>query len=119
MQIYSRRGFSLVEIMIVVAIIAIFLAISVPNYFKSGKTSAKNVCINNLKQIDSAIDRWAIDNDIPEGTVPSTSQEDEIYNYFHGDKPVCPSGGEYSIHATGSKPQVTCTRADIGHVLPE
>lgn len=121
MLIYtSKGGYTLVEIMIVVTIIAIFLAIAVPNYFKSGKISARNICINNLKQIDGAVERWAIDNNMPEGTVPSVSQEEDIYNYVDGGKPVCPSRGEYAIHAVGAKPQVTCSMAESeAHKLPD
>ena len=120
MPIYSDKGYTLVEIMIVVAIIAIFLSISVPNYLKAGKTSARNVCINNLKKIDGAIDQWAMDDSIQAGIVPSPSQENDIYNYVDGGKPECPSKGEYTIHAVGSKPQVTCSKAESdGHKLPD
>ncbi len=119
MPIYTRRAYTLVEIVIVVTIIAVLLAIIVPNYFKAGKSSAKNVCINNLKKIDAAIDQWAIDNSIAAGTIPSRSQEDDIYGYVKSGKPECPSKGDYAIHAVGSKPQVTCGKEDEGHKLPE
>jgi prepilin-type N-terminal cleavage/methylation domain-containing protein len=119
MRINSRKAYTLVEIMIVVAIIAIFIAISVPNYFKSSKTSAKNMCMNNLKQIDGAMEQWALDNQVGEGTVPSLFQQDEIYCYVDDGMPGCPLSGEYTIRSMGSKPQVTCSKEDEGHALPE
>ena len=119
MYISSHKAYTLVEITIVIAILAILTSIALPNYLSSGKISAKNVCINNLKQIDGAVERWALDNNILTGTVPSSGQEDEIYFYIDGGKPKCPSGGEYTICAVGSNPQARCDREnDEGHKLP-
>lgn len=118
MVLSSRRGFTLVEIMIVVAVMAILLSVALPNYLKSGKSTAKNACILNLRQIDGAMEQWAINNNILAGTIPSSSQDEEIYSYVDGGIPTCPSAGEYSIHAIGSLPQVTCSREDEGHKLP-
>src|SRR6185295_658050 len=59
----SRRlGFTLVEIMIVVAIIGLLGAIAIPNFVKARTTSQKNACINNLRNIDGAIQQWAVEN---------------------------------------------------------
>jgi len=119
MVVVSRKAYTLVEIVIVVAVIAIITAIAILNYMKSGQTSSKNICISNLRQIDAAMDQWAFDNSIKAGTVPSASQEDMIYGYLDAGKPTCPSVGEYEIHAVGAKPQVTCSKEDDGHKLPE
>lgn len=119
MHIRSHKAFTLVELMVVVVILAIILAIALPNYLKSGKNSQKTVCIANLERIDSAIDQWVLDNHISPGTVIAESDEEIIYsNYVKGGKPKCPSGGVYTIHAVGSKPQVTCSRENEGHQLP-
>jgi prepilin-type N-terminal cleavage/methylation domain-containing protein len=119
MFIIFRKAFTLVEIMIVLVILAIMLAIAVPNYLNSGKTSQKTVCIANLERIDSAVDQWAIDNHMAAGAVLSESQEEDMYsNYVKGGKPKCPSGGTYTIHGVGTKPQVTCSHEDEGHKLP-
>ncbi|MDD5495480.1 MAG: prepilin-type N-terminal cleavage/methylation domain-containing protein [Candidatus Omnitrophica bacterium] len=111
----SLTGFTLVEIMIVVAIIAIIIAIALPNYLKTSTVSKKTICINNLKQIDAAIDQWAMENDIPKGAQAT----EEVYDYVNGSRITCPSGGVYTLHSVGSKPQVTCSLENEGHKLPE
>ena len=57
MKIRNSRnaGFTLVEIMIVVAIIGLLAAIAIPNFVRARTTSQQNACINNLRQIDGAI----------------------------------------------------------------
>jgi len=119
MLIRGRKGYTLVEIMIVVAVLAILMSVAVPNYFKSGKASYKSVCISNLRQIDAAMEQWAMDNNIPAGTVLKSLQEESVYNYIDGGRIDCPANGEYSMHAISSKPQVICSLEDEGHRLPD
>jgi len=57
-----KAGFTLVEIMIVVAIIGLLCAIAVPSFLHARARSQQNACINNLRQIDSAINEWALEN---------------------------------------------------------
>ena len=118
MIIFERKGFSLIEIMIVVAIIAIAMSIAIPNFFRISVISKKTVCINNLKKITAAVEQWAIDNNISSGASLTAQQEDDVYhNYIRNGKPKCPSDGVYTINAVGTNPQVECSDEAEGHRL--
>jgi len=57
----KRGGFTLVEIMIVVAIIALLAAIAVPGFLRARKRSQASKVLNDLRMIDSAMDQYAIE----------------------------------------------------------
>jgi type II secretion system protein G len=57
-----RKGFTLVEIMIVVALIGILASIAIPNFAAARNTAMRNACVSNLTQLNSAIDMFQIDN---------------------------------------------------------
>ena len=73
MMIMRRKGFTLVEIMIVVAIIGLLAAIAIPNFIKARETAEKNACIANLKQIQGAVQVWAIDGSLGSDAVPTVA----------------------------------------------
>lgn len=104
----SVRGYTLVELMIAVVIIGVLASIALPNYYKTRMGTRKGICMNNLRQIEAAVDRWVFENDIDEGHMVTTGEEEEIYAYLKNGRPACPARGDYTITAVGSYPQVTC-----------
>jgi len=111
----STSGFTLVEIMIVVAIIGLLAAIAIPNFVKARTTSQANACINNLRQIDGASQQYALEHMLGIGAPYTLSQ---IMPYIQltssGNLPACPANGTYSPGTTVSNPP-TCSIP--GHVM--
>src|SRR5258708_12835356 len=86
----NRGGFTLVEIMIVVAIIALLAAIAVPNFLRARKRSQATRILEDLRIVDSAIDQYAIENNKSGG---ATVKWDDIQNYLKkGSVPNNPGG---------------------------
>jgi prepilin-type N-terminal cleavage/methylation domain-containing protein len=112
-----KSGFTLVEIMIVVAIIGLLAAIAIPNFIKARTTSQMNACINNLRQIDGAIQQWALEN---KKDAAAKVTFPDISGYLKN-AVTCPSGGttfgnSYTITDVATKP--VCQKVAATHVLP-
>jgi prepilin-type N-terminal cleavage/methylation domain-containing protein len=116
MQISTSRrsAFTLVEIMIVVAIIGLLAAIAIPNFIKAREASQKNACIANLKQIDGAKNTWALEQKKVNSDQAVDTDLFGVTQYIR-EKPVCPANGTYVLAVVSDKP--TCSFSTIGHTL--
>src|ERR1041385_3839616 len=123
-KLNSKRkgGFTLVEIMIVVAIIALLAAIAVPNFLRSRKRSQATQVLEDLRQIDSAIDQWAIENNKAGGAAVTWA---DVQKYIKTGTRLYTSsgtdilGGTFTIAAVDQPPLVSNTTFDaLSDVAP-
>ena len=105
----ARAAFTLVEIMIVVAIIGLLAAIAIPNFIKARNASQKAACVANLRTIDGAKATWALEQKKSNSDTPTDADLFGNSLYIR-EKPGCPSSGTYSLNQVDTKPG--CTVAD-------
>ncbi len=111
-------GFTLVEIMIVVAIIAVLASIAIPSFMKARANARASSCINNLRLIDSAKQQYAtFSTSCANSTVLSMS---DISTFIKGaatsNGPTCREGGTYVVGAVSSNP--TCSYPAPANATP-
>ena len=104
-------GFTLVEIMVVVAVIGLLAAIAIPNLLRAGARSHATTCINNLRQIDTAMQEFALEQGKTTGA--SVNYPADLTPYIKlnrtGNIPPCPVGGTYTVNTVGYFPSAFCS----------
>ena len=121
----QHSGFTLVEIMIVVAIIALLAAIAVPNFLRARKRSQATSTIQTLRMIDSAKDLYAIENNksattTPTGTdlLPYVKKDSKLYTQLLAGTPRDEVNNAITISPIDTPPKITAaTRSALDDVL--
>ena len=115
----KRRGFTLMEIMIVSMIIVILMEIAVPNFLRARASGQRSTCVNNLKQLDAAKEEWAMDTGAPDGAAVQMSDIASVYIRGPVTGPTCPAGGAYTLNPVGTDPVCSLAPAPGFHYLPQ
>jgi prepilin-type N-terminal cleavage/methylation domain-containing protein len=118
----GKRGFSLVEVLIVVTVLGLLASVAVPTMVKARDSARSNTCISNLKKIDEAKQQWASDNKQLATATPATSDLIGPTRYLKA-SPLCPLDStqtfENSYFVGNVSQNPACLKDAINHTLFE
>ena len=100
----KEQGFSLVEVMVVVGILGLLMAVAMPNFLRSRREARARACVANLKQIESAKERWCISSQA--GMDTDVFMTDIVPDFLRM-TPSCSADGTYSVGTMAEDP--TCS----------
>ena len=112
----KRHAFTLIEVIIVALIIGLLAAIAAPQWITARDNSRQKGCLDNLRQIDSAKETFAMQNNLPNGATVVAG--DLCPLYIKGNFPSCPAGGVYTIQPIGTNPVCSYVSVQFPHVRP-
>ena len=107
--IAKRRGFTILEIMLVAVLVGVFAAVVIKSFITAMETSRANTCYSNLDNIESAIGVYALD--YGKASTDEVDLNDLIPEYITT-TPYCPSGGEYIVSDAGTTPECSIHKTE-------
>jgi type II secretion system protein G len=109
----NQKGFTLVEVLLVVVILGILAAVALPRFLTTRDESQRRTCQSNLSAMNAAIEEYQF----MEGTFPNTLEAvTGNTSRFPDGPPVCPKGGIYSLDTTINRAECSLAASD-GHAL--
>lgn len=106
-----ERGFTLIEILIVVFIISLILAIAIPNYTRSTSRAQEELCYSTQKMTEAALSLYMLDEKKQNLSELNGDLQILVDKGYLRELPQCPSGGKYNIQsAENGEPVVTCDK---------
>lgn len=107
----NTSGFSLVEVLLMIAVIGLLLGIALPNQLRAAKKADGFHCRANLEDIQSAIQKWSAEYDGQNPDAKVTMED--IKSYLPRENIQCPSGGHYTLTTASEAPKCSVD----GHAL--
>ncbi|MDZ4198996.1 MAG: prepilin-type N-terminal cleavage/methylation domain-containing protein [Kiritimatiellia bacterium] len=116
----NKKGFTLVEIMIVVLIIGLLAAIAIPSFTRARSRARANTCVNNLRLIDSAKEQFAMETNLNAGAAVTVANVSPFMR--NSVMPTCPEGNvaytDTTVGNVGAPPTCPSVATFATHVLP-
>lgn len=115
-RVRTQRGFTLIEVMIVISILGILFNIAAPSLFKARESARRRACITNLRRIDAAKEQYTLISKRRDGQAVVGGLNTLVTGGYLKTLPRCPSTNvNYNVRPIGQNP--TCQRAAQGHIF--